>query len=166
MSNPHAQLLADLHVAHRPRLERLVTRRVRDPEAAADLVSEAFLRLYRELGADRMPDEPAAWLTRVALNLVISEWRHRRVVDVAGPRLAWVASAPEMADALAIREELRETLRALEALPDRDRELVLRAAAGASAEALGRSQGMSPGAARVRLCRARMHLRVTRSAMR
>jgi len=161
MSNTHATLLTDLHNAHRPRLERLVTRRVRDAEAAADVVSEAFLRLHRELGADRVPDQPAAWLTRVALNLVVSEARHRRVVDLAGPRLTWVPPAPEMVDALAVREELRETIEALAALPDRDRELILGAAAGASAEALGRSQGMSAGAARVRLCRARTRLRLT-----
>ena len=65
----------------------------RDPEAAADLVQEAFLRLARELAAGRVPDDPAAWVAQVARHLAIS--RARRVVDgdpvrAPSPRpLAW-----------------------------------------------------------------------------
>jgi RNA polymerase sigma factor (sigma-70 family) len=159
MSNPHAELLTDLHVAHRPRLERLITRRVRDPEAAADVVSEAFVRLHRELSADRVPDQPAAWLTRVTLNLVISEARHRRVVEAAIPRLAQPGHEPEVADVVAGRDELRRLAFALDSLPDRDRALILGAAAGASGRDLGRRYGLTTGGARVRLSRARSRLR-------
>jgi RNA polymerase sigma factor (sigma-70 family) len=159
MSTPHARLLSDLHETHRPRLERLVTTRVRDPELAADVVSEAFVRLHRELRADRVPDQPAAWLTRVALNLVVTEARHRRVVDDAAPRLARPTAEHGPAEVVAGRDDLRRVARALADLPEPDRALVLGAAFGASGIELGIRHGMTAGCARVRLWRARTLLR-------
>ena len=159
MSNPHDQLLTDLHETQRRRLERLVATRVRDAELAADLVSEAFLRLHGTLRADRVPDRPVAWLTRVALNLAISETRHRRVADDAAPRLAWGTTPPGPAQEVLDRDELRRVVLALGELPKPDRDLVVQAAAGASGQDLGARHGVSGGCARVRLCRARHRLR-------
>ena len=49
------------------------------PGVAEDLLQEAFLRLTREVRADRTPDNVRAWLYRVGANLAVS--RGRRITS-------------------------------------------------------------------------------------
>ena len=60
---------------HRRDLFGFASALARDPDVADDLVAEAFLRLIREARADRMPDDPRAWLYRVVANLSLSRGR-------------------------------------------------------------------------------------------
>ena len=53
--------------AHHARLYRYLQRLSGEPELAADLVQDAFVRLYRR---GSLPDAPEAWLISVALNLL------------------------------------------------------------------------------------------------
>lgn len=159
MTATHDALLTELHEAHRPRLERLLTSRLRDPDVAADLTSEAFIRLHRELGEGRVPDEPAAWLTRVALNLAASEGRHRQVVVRVQASTPPAPPAPGPADEVVGRDLVRRVARAIAGLPTQDRDLVLAAAAGSTGADLGAERGLTAATARVRLFRARQRLR-------
>ena len=159
MTTAHDALLTDLHETHRARLERIVTNRLRDPEVAADVTSEAFIRLHRELRDGRVPDEPAAWLTRVALNLAASEGRHRQVVFRVQASATPPPPVPGPADEVVGRDLLRRVARAMAGLPSEDRDLVLAAAAGSSGADLGAERGLSAATARVRLFRARQRLR-------
>ncbi len=63
--------------AHHARLYRFVQRLSGDPELAADVAQDAFVRLYRR---GSLPDAPEAWLVSVALNLFrnASSTRSRR----------------------------------------------------------------------------------------
>ena len=54
---------------------------VRDPEAAEDLVADAFLRLINEVRAGRAPAETRGWLYRVVANLVVSRGRRLRTAQ-------------------------------------------------------------------------------------
>ena len=51
-------------------------RSTRDPEIAADVTQEAFLRLVVEAQAGRLPDNVGGWLYRTSSNLIISRARH------------------------------------------------------------------------------------------
>ena len=159
MSTTQDELLTLWHLEHRARIERIVVSRTRDPEFAADVVSEAFVRLHHRMTAGWTPDDPAAWLTRVALNLVASEGRHRQVVQRVAPRLiAQELSGPPDEEVIG-RDLLQRVRDALSALSIEDRSLVLAAADGATGAVLGADHGCTAGGARVRLHRARRRLR-------
>jgi RNA polymerase sigma-70 factor, ECF subfamily len=117
--------------AEYPRLFRYLDRASGDPDLAADLAQEAFIRLYRR-GA--MPDRPGVWLITVALNL----FRNERSTAVRRHRLltqAWTGAiaAAEQPTPVPIREsgETSERVRlALRALSQRDQEMLLLRAEG------------------------------------
>src|SRR5664280_723787 len=64
----------DLYAAQADRLYRSALGIVRDPDAAADVVQEAFVRVYT---ADDEIISPAAWLATVARRLALNELRRR-----------------------------------------------------------------------------------------
>ena len=152
--------LVQLHIDHRARLERMVDRRLRDPELAADLVSEAFLRMHRRLATAVEPQDPAAWLTRVAINLALSEGRHRQVVRRTADRLPRPSLATSAEDTVLEREATAHLASALDRLSAPDRRLLLAAAAGASGAELAAASGRTNGCVRTRLFRARQRLRL------
>jgi len=64
---------------HRDRVYGHALGCLRDPDDAADVTQEAFLRLWRR-GPDIDEERLAAWLTRVIHNLCIDRVRRRRTV--------------------------------------------------------------------------------------
>jgi RNA polymerase sigma factor (sigma-70 family) len=120
-----ADRLARLFAAHQTRVEAFVNRRTGDPQIAADLTQEAFMRLARMPDGDKV-DNPSGFLFTVAGNLAqdhnrrTSRWRRLDggAVDEHHPSLApdaeAVMAAQERADLLqqAILA-LPETLRAI-----------------------------------------------------
>lgn len=60
--------LAERLRAAYPRALSRVLRRTRDLAASEDAVQEAIARALERWPADGLPDSPAAWLTRVAIN--------------------------------------------------------------------------------------------------
>lgn len=143
-------------------LRRYLDRLTGDPDLAADLAQAAFVRLYQR-GA--MPDEPAAWLITVAMNAFRDT--HRRVErraalvseygdDAVAP--ADVASA----DDTVIAEESRARVRnALNALPERDRTLLLLRHEGYSYRELARIVGVAETSIGTLLLRATQAFRTT-----
>ena len=128
MSTPHARLLTDLHERHRASLERLVTSRVRDPELAADVVSEAFVRLHRGAVCRTRPGSAGGLAHARRLEPRRERGPNRRVVGAAAPRLAEPAAEDGPAELVAGRDDLRRVVRALADLSQPDRELVVGAA--------------------------------------
>ena len=113
------------------RLQRYLGRLSGDPDLAADLAQETFVRLYRRRSA---PDRPEAWLITVATNL----FRNARTKDVrrlrllSGPRseetLPERAPSPsERAEAAAMRRCVAEVL---SRMPERERQMLLLRAEG------------------------------------
>jgi RNA polymerase sigma-70 factor (ECF subfamily) len=131
----------------------------RDPEAAEDLLQEAFLRLVKEARAGRMPDEPRAWLYRVAANAAIDRGRRGAALARFLPRL-FSCDEPEAPEASAIRAERDAELHAALAHLSADRRAaLLLAARGFSGAEVARVLDRSEGATRTLLCRARLELR-------
>jgi RNA polymerase sigma-70 factor (ECF subfamily) len=140
-----------------PGLVRYLHRRVWDADRAAELAQEVFVRA---LGA--APENPRAWLFTVAANLandesrlVIRRRKHLALLkgEVAAdpPRLDPVAAMEQDARARAVR-------RALDALSERDREVLLLRDAGLSYPEIAERTGLAVGAVGTTLCRARKRL--------
>lgn len=147
------------YLTHAAPLRRWLTMRVRDPEAADDIAQEAFARLIREVNGGRVPDQPGAWLHRVAANLSTSRGRRIGVASRHAGRLAapQVEPGPETS---AIDDEVRGLLDQLLAeLPADDRRAVVLAAAGHRGPEIAERIGRSAGATRTLLSRTRARLR-------
>jgi RNA polymerase sigma-70 factor (ECF subfamily) len=153
-------LLEDMYERHRHALVRWLAARARHPDEAEDFCQEAFLRLYQELRAGRRPDDPAAWLRRVGLNLIISRARRVAVAD----RHAHVLRVGDLGDptmrTVLARERFSEVRAAIDQLPTRYRPVVVTAADGLTSAEVAKSFGLNEGTVRTRLHRARRMLRV------
>ena len=109
---------------HQQGLAALVARHTSDASAVEDLVQEALLRAYRALPSFDPRYALSTWLGRIALNVARDHHRRRAVREGAAPRAA-AAPAPDPADQAADREALDRAGRALDALPEAQREVVV-----------------------------------------
>ena len=136
-----------------------LTSLTRDRTVAEDLAQEAFVRLTREVRADRTPDNIGGWLHRVAANLVTSRARRVRVAERYAPALAdgQLGASPE--DEAMRHERAGLILSALEGLSETDRAAVVMAAQGFRGPEIARTLRRTQAATRTLLCRARMKLR-------
>jgi RNA polymerase sigma factor (sigma-70 family) len=145
---------------YRTTFQELVTflhRKVWDAERARDLAQEVFVRALRH-----DPEQPRAWVFKVAMNLARDEARTvlRRKRHLAllrseseiGPE----PSTPE--DELASQERWAQVRRALDAISDRDREVLLLWDAGLSYREISEVMELAPGAIGTTLARARRRL--------
>jgi RNA polymerase sigma-70 factor (ECF subfamily) len=137
-----------------------------NPEDAADLLQETFLKVYRAL--DRVPPDVnlAAWLYRIARNCCLDELRRRK----RGYWLTWdgatgtpmiePASGIDPESAVLQREGDGIVAAALARMSQRNREaLILRECEGLSCEEIGTVFGISRKAAKSMLFRAREEFR-------
>ncbi len=145
-----------LFEAHFQSLFRYLDRLSGDPALAADLAQEAFVRLYRR---GSLPEDPRAWLVSVASNLLRDERRtaarRRRLQEadsISGGRVA--AAAPPDAEVLA-SERRRMVRRALSALPERDRQVLLLRHEGYSYREIARALGLPDSSIGTFLARAK-----------
>ena len=131
----------------------------RDRDLAEDLVQETFLRLAREERAGRLPEQTRGWLYRVAANLLASHGRHGQVVRRELSRLgAQERVAISAEQEVSARETLRSVVAHSEQLGPSERRVLALAAAECTNAEMAVALGISPEAARTRLCRARAHL--------
>ena len=142
--------------AHHARLYRYLQRLSGEPELAADLVQDAFVRLYRR---GSLPDAPEAWLISVALNLLrnASSTRSRRHRLLTAARAEEVHSDPlpppdESATAGDARRRVRS---ALERLPVREQRMLLLQTEGYSYRDIAAALELKEGSVGTLLARAR-----------
>jgi RNA polymerase sigma-70 factor (ECF subfamily) len=123
----------ELFHAHFQPLQRYLARLSGEPELAADLAQEAFLRLYRR---GSPPDSPAAWLVTVATNLFRNarSKRARHLRLLTPERGEEVASDPPPSPASVVDSDRsrRRVRMAIDHLPERDRCMLLLRAEGYS----------------------------------
>jgi len=163
------QAVAALFEAYADRVYRLALSQLRDPAAAEDIVQETFLQALTHLDRFEGRSSLGTWLYRIAHNASIDRLR-RRVEeplpaeaddDAAAPMprsfidWAWtpeeiLGDSESLGQLRAAVDHLSETLRVVFLLRD-----VERLSTEETAEALG----ISPGAVKVRLHRARLTLR-------
>ncbi|MBA3658006.1 MAG: sigma-70 family RNA polymerase sigma factor [Gemmatimonadales bacterium] len=115
------------------RLFRYLDRLSGEPDLAADLAQEAFVRLHAR---GTMPERPEAWLVTVALNLFrnvkTTRARQRRLLTVARAESVLADPAPSPAQTSASADASAKVRVAIDRLPERDRGMLLLLAEGYS----------------------------------
>jgi RNA polymerase sigma-70 factor (ECF subfamily) len=135
----------------------LVACGVRSDDTARDLAQEVALRAWRRLATLSDPRSFTAWIRRIAANAARDHLR--RVAVRREEELEQLASDDDPHAAAERRAELRLMLAALEDEDAEVVELLMARADGISVEALAARTGLSEGALKMRLMRARKRLR-------
>lgn len=151
-----------LYAAHVRAVNAAVFDRVRDAEARADVVQESFVRALQRLDHLRDPASFRPWLLAIARNTAIDHLRAGRGTDAAddealGALADSVAGPEEFAELAGLAMQVRD---GLVRLSRRDATaLSMAVQLGLSTQELAAALGVSPGAAKVALHRARHRLR-------
>jgi len=141
-----------------PDLVRFLHRKVWDPERARDLAQEAFVRALRH-----EPRRPRAWLFQVAANLARDESRtvlrrKRHLALLKSDVEAKQAEMPDPGAEVTERERWGKVQEALDALSERDRDVLLLWDSGQSYTEIANQTGLAVGAIGTTLARARRRL--------
>ena len=124
-----------------------------DRSEAEDLAQESFVKAYERWDRIKAMDNPSGYVYRMALNAYRSRLRR---LGVAARR----SVSPRESDPISESDDRDAIRRALAMLPDAQREvIVLIEWLGMTSEEAGKVLGVSPGAVRVRLTRAKQALR-------
>ena len=153
---------AALYRAHAPAVYRVARERVPVLEAATDVVQETFARALANLDKLREPDRFRPWILSIARHAAIDDRRSRSRLTPLGDESAGVLPTddrgPEEVAELAELAELLEVC--VGDLSPRDATAVyLVTHLGLSPAEVGAALGISPGAAKVVVHRARRRLR-------
>lgn len=133
----------------------------RDIQLSEDIAQETYLKAWSALEAIRTPDSFLPWLRQVTRNRAIDQLRHRqRQQLVPGNPEDHLADAPDHGPdpeaTLAGAEEMQLLARALDAIPDDSRDvLLLFHREGQSSQQVAALLGLTDAAVRKRLQRAR-----------
>ncbi len=158
------EAFTELVLVTSPQVFALARRLVGNDHDASDVLQETYLRAFRAIGRYRGDSAATTWLYRITANSAATHLRRRRWSRLAEFDEALVLADPlaeqrllDAADASGERERLRA---ALADLPDLMRAVVvLRDVYDLPHEAIAKELGISRGAAKVRLHRARLRLR-------
>jgi RNA polymerase sigma-70 factor (ECF subfamily) len=138
-------------------LVRFLHRKVWDADRAQDLAQETFVRAM-----DHQPENPRAWLFRVAMNLARDEARlvvrRKKHLALLRTEVETGPTSPEPAQSLEESERMDTVRRALDQLGERDRDVLLLWDAGLNYTEIATQTGLSPGAIGTTLARARKRL--------
>jgi RNA polymerase sigma-70 factor, ECF subfamily len=145
--------------AHQRELFSFALASTRSPEAAEDLVQEAFTRLIADMASGNRPTNVRAWLYKVVANLAAS--RARRSIA----SLRWLpflvrpeaTAGPEEEVLSGVVDERIKG--ALDQLTDVERTALLLASRGLSGREVAAAIGRTEAATRTMMCRARLRFR-------
>ena len=148
------------------KIERLVSRMVRDSDAVADIVQETFIKAYRALPNFRGEAQFYTWLYRIAVNtakkFLLEEKRSPIYKDTINKDDETFSAEDRLIDietpetVLAARQISEAVNSAIEALPEELRQsITLREIEGLSYEEIAEAMGCPVGTVRSRIFRAR-----------
>ena len=155
-----AGFVEELFAAHHGEIYAYLIRMLRDPELAADLTQDAFIKAYRNYDTLEKPENARAWLYQIAHRVALDHIRRQKIVRF----LPWTGEshgAAPSTERLVMDAHLSGDLqRALERIPERQRAALLLAELhDLSGLELAAALGVSHVAARALLTRARESLR-------
>jgi RNA polymerase sigma-70 factor (ECF subfamily) len=150
----------ELFARHQGEIYAYLVRMLRDPELAADLAQDAFIRAYRAYADLADPAKARAWLYQIAHRVALDEIRRRKIIRFVpwtGESRGAAPSAERVAMDLRLSGDLE---RALKRIPERQRSALLLAEVHEmTGVELAAALGTSHVAARALLTRARESLR-------
>jgi RNA polymerase sigma-70 factor (ECF subfamily) len=172
-----AEAFAPLVQSHQERLLRLCERLLGDPEEARDAAQEVFLKAYRNAADVRPQGQVYTWLYRIAVNHCLNKLRRRKLVrflrwesrdareEEGAPAFDPPDAAADPAAALTARRRWQATRRALAALPEGQRAVVVLVRfEGLSYRQAASVLGITEGAVESRLVRAMRRLEAAQEA--
>ena len=154
------RFVEELFAKHQTEIYAYLLRMLRDPDLAADLTQDAFVKAYKAYDALQRPENARAWLYQIAHRVALDDLRRRRIVRFV-PLVGEARSSAPSAEHLAMDARLSGDLqRALEKIPERQRAALLLAELhDMTGLELAATLGVSHVAARALLTRARESLR-------
>jgi RNA polymerase sigma-70 factor (ECF subfamily) len=156
-----------LFAKHHGEIYAYLLRMLREPELAADLAQDAFIKAYKNYDTLEKPENARAWLYQIAHRVALDEIRRRKIIRF----FPWTGeshgSAPS-AERLVMDAHLSGDMqRALARMPERQRAALLLAEIhDLTGVELAAALGVSHVAARALLTRARESLRQALAAER
>ena len=157
----------ELFAKHHGEIYAYLVRMVRDPELAADLTQDAFVKAYKAYDSLEKPENARAWLYQIAHRVALDHIRRQKIVRFfpwTGESRGAVPSAEHLVMDAHISGDLQ---RALERMPERQRAALLLAELhDLTGLELAAALGVSHVAARALLTRARESLRQALAAER
>jgi len=162
-----AGFVEDLFAAHHGEIYAYLIRMLRDPELAADLTQDAFIKAYRNYDTLEKPENARAWLYQIAHRVALDHIRRQKIVRF----LPWTGEsrgAAPSTERLVMDAHLSGDMqRALARIPERQRAALLLAEIhDLTGLELAAALGVSHVAARALLTRARESLRQALAAER
>jgi RNA polymerase sigma-70 factor, ECF subfamily len=162
-----AVFVETLFARHHGEIYAYLLRMLRDPELAADLTQDAFIKAYRNYETLEKPENARAWLYQIAHRVALDEIRRRKIVRF----FPWTGESPgaaPSAEHLVMDAHLSADMqRALARIPERQRAALLLAELhDLTGLELAAALGVSHVAARALLTRARESLRQALAAER
>lgn len=156
------EALKELIDRWQPKLVRLAWRLTREPEAARDIVQDAWFSIVRGIGRLSDPASFRTWAYRI-VNNKCADWLRRRVVRRnAATDLARAAEERQTTEAESDREEVDELRAALRSLPDEQQAILsLHYLDGLGIAEIASVLGIPSGTVKSRLFHARATLRAT-----
>ncbi len=149
-----------LFARHHGEIFAYLTRMVRDPELAADLAQDAFVKAYKAYDTLEKGENARAWLYQIAHRVALDHIRRRKIVRFIPFTGESPGSSPS-AERVALDVRLSGPLeRAMARIPERQRAALLMAEVhDLTGLELAAALGVSHVAARALLTRARESLR-------
>jgi RNA polymerase sigma-70 factor (ECF subfamily) len=149
-----------LFAKHHAEIYAYLVRMLRDPELAADLTQDAFVKAYRAYDTLEKGENARAWLYQIAHRVALDDLRRRKIVRFLPFTGESKGSSPS-AERLAMDLRLSGPLeRAMARIPERQRAALLLAEVhDMTGLELAATLGVSHVAARALLTRARQSLR-------
>lgn len=172
LDSTHASDPGNAIEPYRDRICRYIQSLTRSPADAEELTQETFLRAHRNFDSLRQAGALSAWLYRIATNVAI-DWLRRQpqaerqaadeeadaaeeLMDTGGESLQTVVEQREMSDCVqAYLEQLSDDYRAVILLHDLE---------GMTAVEIAQLLGVTVGAVKIRLHRARKSLQAALNA--
>lgn len=163
IADGHVRAFAVLVDRHRASLTR-TGGRIAGDDQAEDVVQEALLRAWRALESGARIEHVPAWLHQIVRNTALSQLAREH--GVRQPLSDELAERRQVDDHLEERELARALLTRIAELPDRQRTALIETElAGRSRRAIATELGLSEGAVRQLVHRARSSVRVTLTAL-
>jgi RNA polymerase sigma factor (sigma-70 family) len=141
-----------------------VLRMVSDPDRAADITQDTFIKAHRKLDTVTDPAATRSWLYRIATNTAIDDMRRRRMVTSMPDDDPVIRNRPDHrpgpeAEVLAATLDERVQRALMRLRPNHRQCLLLSDLEDMSAMQIGETMGLSYAAVRTLLCRARGEMR-------